>query len=398
LSSFSVADLNKYIAFLKNPPANWCMPEKKYKRYHIEWRPFNGPLQKNALNYALIVLNSLFAFLENASYIKKNPIKLLQKKQILATYEEQKVRVWERTLDDNEWQAIVNTLSNLPETTTRAKLQKLKTQLLFACLYILGLRIHEAANAKYNNLQYVNNSWWFVLYGKGDKLGTIPVNHQFLEILQAYRHIQNLPADFHNDENYLFTSNTGNIVTTRTLYNMVKHVGLIASKSFDNEYNREKLLNLSPHWLRHLSATHQSRLGTPIDIIKDNHRHSSLQTTEIYMHSDQDLRQQFMQKHTINMEVGLNKSFEEIVKNMTKITLKFLKTNPPAQFIDTITRFVESQLLVGFNVLEQKINNGQELIIIISEKNPQINFASLEIIAKVWGINVEVAVDEYGVA
>jgi site-specific recombinase XerD len=392
LAGFTVADLNRYIAFLKNPPANWCMPEKKHKRYHLQWRPFNGPLQKNALNYAIVVLNSLFSFLENASYIKKNPVKLLQKRVVLASIDEQRVKVWERTLDNQEWQAVISAIALLPEITASAKLQKAKIQMLFACLYLLGLRIHEASEAKYSNLQKVNDAWWFVLYGKGDKLGTIPANEQFIEILNLYRSAQNLATDFGGDDNYIFTNKTGVQFTTRTLYNLVKHIGEMAAEHVPAEHQKQKLKSLSPHWLRHLSATHQSRLGTPIEIIKDNHRHSSMQTTEIYMHSDNDLRQEFMRKHTIDLQLPrIDKSVIEA--DRTKIIIKFINKNPAQQFLDTIIAFMRQQLLVGYTILKASLNDKEdEYWIEVAEQDVRINFDSLAIIAKVWGMVINVTI------
>lgn len=46
----------------------------------------------------------------------------------------------------------------------------------------------------------------------------------------------------------------------------------------------------STHWLRHTAATHQAEDGTPIHHIQQNLRHSSIGTTSIYVHAEEDAR------------------------------------------------------------------------------------------------------------
>ena len=47
---------------------------------------------------------------------------------------------------------------------------------------------------------------------------------------------------------------------------------------------------VSTHWLRHTSATHQVDAGIDIRIVKENLRHSMLETTMKYQHTEADSR------------------------------------------------------------------------------------------------------------
>lgn len=67
-------------------------------------------------------------------------------------------------------------------------------------------------------------------------------------------------------------------------------MGALASDSFEDKASQEKLRKFSPHWLRHLAASHQSKAGITMNIIQENLRHGSSQTTQIYVHSLEDER------------------------------------------------------------------------------------------------------------
>ena len=109
-----------------------------------------------------------------------------------------------------------------------------------------------------------------------------------------------LTPDFATDTSFVFANeDTGENLSTKTLYNCVKHVGKLAASSFKDKNKCKKLRTLSPHWLRHLSASHQNSRGVPLTMIRDNHRHTSINTTQIYMHSEDRDRHEKMQEHEL---------------------------------------------------------------------------------------------------
>jgi integrase/recombinase XerC len=52
-----------------------------------------------------------------------------------------------------------------------------------------------------------------------------------------------------------------------------------------------ELGHVSAHWLRHTSATHQVDAGIDLRIVKENLRHSNLETTMLYQHTEADTSQ-----------------------------------------------------------------------------------------------------------
>ena len=51
-----------------------------------------------------------------------------------------------------------------------------------------------------------------------------------------------------------------------------------------------RLRRASTHWLRHTAATHQAEAGNPLHHIQHNLRHSSIATTSVYLHAEEDAR------------------------------------------------------------------------------------------------------------
>jgi integrase len=302
LSDLKAEHFEEYFNFLQNPPNNWLGSKKELRaeRYSIKWRPLVAPLKKASLLFAVRVVSCLMNYLVEAKYLKSNPIKLIKKyRERTIDLEEQKYKVWARMLEADEWSAVQETLQNLPESTSKEQRYKTRAQLLFALLYLLGLRIHEVAQATWGSFRKLNGSWWFFVRGKGGKLGHVPVNDQLLSIIKIYRlSLNKLPLPEEDDlEPLLAVAKTNKPLSVRQLFSNVKDVGKLAAKKFKrNPTKRQKLESLSPHWLRHLSASHQDLVGISGTMIQANHRHGSYATTQIYLHAPDELRAQEMQK------------------------------------------------------------------------------------------------------
>lgn len=300
LAQLSLEDINDFVAFLQNPSTDWCTKLKKVQRYDARWRPFSKALSKRSIVAVISVLQSLFAFLEESGFINKNPLRLLKVANIIGKQERQKYSVYARMLEVDEWEAVQLCLNNLPASGDVEKRLKVRANLLFCMLYILGLRINEASSCVWSNFRKVDGRWWFFIVGKGDKLGHIPVNDSLLQAIDNYRATFNLTPDFATDTSFVFANeDTGENLSVKTLYNCVKQVGSLAASCFKDKDKCKKLRALSPHWLRHLSASHQNIRGVPITMIRDNHRHTSINTTQIYMHSEDRARHAKMQEHEL---------------------------------------------------------------------------------------------------
>ena len=343
----------EYFNFLQNPSQNWLGSKKdlREERCSLKWRPLVAPLKKASLLFAVRVISCLMNYLVEAKYLKSNPIKLIKKyRERSIDLEEQKYKIWARMLEVDEWDAVQEVLQNLPESNTREQRYKTRTQLLFALLYLLGLRIHEVANATWSSFRKVNGNWWFFVKGKGGKLGHVPVNSQLLSMIKIYRLSLNkvpLPAE-DDPEAVLISDKTKKPLSIRQLFSNVKLIGKLAADKFKSTPNkRQKLESLSPHWLRHLSASHQDLVGISGTMIQANHRHESYATTQIYLHAPDALRAEEMQKLHMVINPKLYPKEEAILN--TKIQLSLIGSSLVG--VDSLIRLIgaiENNLLIDF--------------------------------------------------
>ena len=123
-----------------------------------------------------------------------------------------------------------------------------------------GLRVAEAANVKVKDIDHESRSV-FVDQGKGAKDRYSPIDIATIALCQCYSMGKKLKPD-----DYLFDRDK------RTLQNHVSQTGERCG------------LHVWPHKLRHTCATWQLDKGIPLEIVKNNLGHSSIEVTQIYLH------------------------------------------------------------------------------------------------------------------
>ena len=304
LSSLKRDDFETYIEFMKNPQPRqlWCGRQggRGNKRGGKDWKPFSAPLNATSLNTAITIINSLMTYLVDAGYLQANPLRLMRKAKRQPHFEERKIEIQVRILEMDEWQAILDTMNNLPEDTPHQKDEKYRLRFIVAMLFFLGLRIGELTSHTWQAFQEINGNWWFVVRGKGNKLAKIPVNDALLEIAQEFRQHLRLPAlPEQNEQIPLIPSwRSREGLTARSINKILKNLAIkTAEQHFKNDAKKQaKLKKFSAHWLRHLSATMQDRAGIPFAHIRSNLRHENDETTRIYVHADDGERVNSMNK------------------------------------------------------------------------------------------------------
>ncbi len=323
LKDLKIDDLQSYFNFLQNPPKAW-MASQINTLDHIDGCFLKGISAKSA-KYSITVVNSLLNYLVEANYLKNNPLKLAKKAMSFAQQDNsRKYEVWSKILAEDEWSAILQTMNAMPSSTASEIDLKMRTKFLFALLYFLGLRINEVVTHCWGDFKLKDGLWWMVVNGKGDKLGHIPVNDELLNYIKEYRlylELEPFPQEYEK-ENLIISKYNRKPYKIVSLYYLIKSIGNIAASYFpDNPLKQEKLKKLSPHSLRHLSASHQAGLGIPMNMIKDNLRHASINTTQIYVHSDDIARHNAIQQLVIEPLLQANNLKKE-EKTILDITIE----------------------------------------------------------------------------
>jgi len=304
LSSLTREDFLAYQNFLSDPKPLELWVGARKPRFSPEWRPFQGALHGVSIRQALVIINSLLTYLVQAGYLTANPLALMRRRtQFNPTTPKNSV---ERFLDQESWQMVLDQIDSLPRDLKRQQAHYQRVKFLFTLLYLMGPRVSELSNHTMGSFLESRGSWWWQVTGKGNKTARIPVSDEMLKALMDYRTYLKKPIlPTVNDQTPLALNLGGNKgISANMIYRIVKQVMLDTAERVAESapHKAEKLRLASTHWLRHTSITHQADAGIELRYLNKNARHAKLETTAIYLHSEDAAWHEAMQKHKLNRE------------------------------------------------------------------------------------------------
>lgn len=142
--------------------------------------------------------------------------------------------------------------------------QTRKSQLIIQMLYSSGLRVSELVNLKKTDLDFNENIGW-VRAGKGKKDRMFILSKKLSNKLKKF-------TEKHSNWQYVFSENKP--LSTRNIQKIIQKTAFKAG--IDK--------SVHPHTLRHSFATHLLDAGVDIRKIQELLGHSSIATTQIYVH------------------------------------------------------------------------------------------------------------------
>lgn len=302
ISSLNRSDFKLYELFLFDPQPRdlWCGP--RTQRDDPLWKPFTGELSKNSRRQSLVIINSLLSYCVDAGYIKGNPLALIRRRNKKLQPDVQPANYINRYLDQQCWNYVKEYLSNLYTTKPQEQAYVHRLQLLFRLLYILALRISEVTTLKMNSFREYRGHWWCFVVGKGEKQAKIPVNNELLDAVCSYRQYLGLtPFPAPDDDSPLLRRMRGDSsISANMVHRLVKRVfnDVANHVEVEDALRAKTLRQASTHWIRHASISHQDDAGIGLKYLKQNARHSKIETTTIYQHADDELWHKEMSKHS----------------------------------------------------------------------------------------------------
>lgn len=151
----------------------------------------------------------------------------------------------------------------------------LRDRTLLELIYSSGLRVSEAINLKISHI-YQEEGFIRVL-GKGSKERLCPVGDEALRYIELYRQTdRNHRSPVKGSEDILFLNRRHKKLTREMVFLIVKKLSQKA----------QILKSVSPHTFRHSFATHLLEAGADLIAVRDMLGHSSITTTEIYLHTE----------------------------------------------------------------------------------------------------------------
>lgn len=212
-------------------------------------------LARSSISTYLIQLQTFFKWMVNEKYMLEDPCKRVDKIKV------------------DKKAPIYLTMEEMARMFATAKHNR-RDYLVVSMLYATGVRVSELVNIKKSDIDFNRNN--IKVFGKGSKERIVKIPDSFREELKIYTQV------FAADQ-LLFP------LTPSTIEKDIKRIAARANIS----------KKITPHKLRHTFATHMLQAGSNIVAIQKLMGHSSLSTTQIYMHySDQELNEEYA-KHPL---------------------------------------------------------------------------------------------------
>lgn len=193
-------------------------------------------------------------------------------------------------LEENTTNLMIDSVKN-EVLNTKEKLSKnhiclSKTWVILELLYGSGLRISEVNNINLDDIDYNNHT--LRVTGKGNKTRVVPLSKKTIQALNYY--LDNTYPQIYNpliSGKAMILGDKGKRIDPRVIRKLVNN----ATKTYTD-------IQVSPHALRHSSATHMLSGGADLRIVQEMLGHASLQTTQRYTHVDSKrLKKVYKQAH-----------------------------------------------------------------------------------------------------
>jgi len=146
-----------------------------------------------------------------------------------------------------------------------------RDKLIVRTIYATGVRVSELCNMDIENIDFDEHT--IKIRGKGDKTRIVFVDDDTLKDISAF--IGNRIVG------PLFIGQQGKHISSRAIQHIFKHYAPNG---------------ITPHKIRHSYASELYKRSKNLRVVQENLGHTSIKTTEIYLHTDIDERRQIYQQ------------------------------------------------------------------------------------------------------
>jgi site-specific recombinase XerD len=148
----------------------------------------------------------------------------------------------------------------------------IRDKLIVRTIYATGVRVSELCNINIEDIDFDEHT--IRIRGKGDKIRTVFIDDETLDELTKF--IGNRIVG------PLFVGQQGKHISSRAIQHIFKH------------YAPQ---GITPHKIRHSYASELYKRSKNLRVVQENLGHTSIKTTEIYLHTDIDERRQVYQQY-----------------------------------------------------------------------------------------------------
>ncbi|BAV95321.1 tyrosine-type recombinase/integrase [Ichthyobacterium seriolicida] len=218
---------------------------------------FESGLSNRSINRKLISLRSFYRYLLKEDYINDNPLKqitpLKANKKIYPSFSISEMdSLWGREIFTDDFQGV-------------------RDSLILELLYFTGIRLSELIELKIKDIDLMLSQ--IKVLGKGNKERIIPICENFKRVISKYISLREGFLNDSKSEMFFITDSKKKVYSTFVYKKVNLYLSQVSSKE-----------KRSPHMLRHTFATHLLDNGADINEIKELLGHSSLASTQHYIH------------------------------------------------------------------------------------------------------------------
>src|SRR5512136_65222 len=197
-------------------------------------------------------LSSFYRFLYSQGVVKTNPLTGIDRPRI----KQQEVKY----LKHNQVLRLIDSIEDM------------RDKLIVRTIYATGVRVSELCNINIEDID--SDERTIRIRGKGDKIRTVFIDDETLGELTKF--IGDRIAG------PLFVGQQGKHISSRAIQHIFKH------------YAPQ---GITPHKIRHSYASELYKRSKNLRVVQENLGHTSIKTTEIYLHTDIDERRQVYQQY-----------------------------------------------------------------------------------------------------
>jgi site-specific recombinase XerD len=197
-------------------------------------------------------LSSFYRFLYSQEVVTANPLTGIDRPRI----KQQEVKY----LKHNQVLRLIDSIEDI------------RDKLIVRTIYATGVRVSELCSINIEDIDFDEHT--IRIRGKGDKIRTVFIDEETLNDLTKF--IGNRIVG------PLFVGQQGKHISSRAIQHIFKH------------YAPQ---GITPHKIRHSYASELYRRSKNLRVVQENLGHTSIKTTEIYLHTDIDERRQVYQQY-----------------------------------------------------------------------------------------------------
>lgn len=176
----------------------------------------------------------------------------------------------------------------------RTKLKGKRDFVIMLLMLRTGLRVSEVCKLRLNDLRLENRKAWLYVIGKGNKERKIPIrDRQLIEALQKYwksAGIKPMSSDHMFKTLAIHGPDKGGPISKYVIANIITRYSKMAKIA----------KNIHPHSLRHTFITHALRKSNDIVAVRRLAGHSNIATTQLYLHTEDELMEKAIDKMLID--------------------------------------------------------------------------------------------------